>query len=92
MPAGTDGASSARKESSHSPPSANAPRAIQHGLTAVQIRRPASASDAARHQASTCQTLPTSTSYRRNTSTRAGHGAGTRAMPMAWFCSDVRSA
>ena len=54
--------SRASSERSHSPPSPNVPQTIQHGLTAAQIRSPASASPASRHQFSTRVTLPASTS------------------------------
>ena len=89
-PGGTPGASRSRKESSHSPPSANEPRTIQHGRTPVQIRSPVSASASARHRLSTCHTLPASMSYLRNTSTLADHGAGICAIPIARLCSTTR--
>ena len=54
--------SSARNERSHSPPSPNVPQTIQHGLTAAQIRSPASASPCSRHQFRIWITLPASTS------------------------------
>ena len=60
--AGTPVMSSARNERSHSPPSPNVPHTIQHGLTAAQIRSPASASPCSRHQFRIWITLPASTS------------------------------
>ena len=60
--AGTADMSRARNERSHSPPSPNVPQTIQHGLTARQIRSPASASPCSRHQFSTRAALPASTS------------------------------
>ena len=84
---GTCGASTARKEASHSLPSAKVPRTIQHGRTAVQIRSPVAASPSARQPLSTSHTLPISASYRRNTSTRADQGASILASPIARFRS-----
>ena len=66
------------------------PSTIQHGLTAAHICNPVCASPCSRHQLSTWARLPASTSYRRNVSTRAGHEAGTRAIPIARFRSAVR--
>ena len=78
----------ARNESSHSAPSAKEPRAIQQGWTPAQMRSPDSASALCQAPAQHLpQALPPSTSYRRNTSTRAGHGAGICAMPSARLCS-----
>ena len=80
-----------RNPSSQSPPSVKVPRTSQHGRTAVHSRSPDSASPSARHWFSTCVMLPLSTSYLRNTSTRADHGPGTCAMPSAAFCSASRT-
>jgi len=89
---GTAGEPSASRDPSHSSPSANVPRTIQQGLTAAQIRSPASASLPDRHQSSTWVTLPDSVSNRWNTATRSDQGAGTRAMPTSMACSAVRTA